>query len=216
MPICRHADTATLMSYSSGTLGEALGAVIASHVAMCPHCAAELARMDDIGAALMSALPGAAMIAAPPPRPAAERASLKCGQTIELPSRERTLPAPLVRLAGPDLDSIVWKRLALGVWHVRLPLSPGANGDLRLIKIAPGHVMPEHGHGGHEMTLVLDGSYTDGMGCFRRGDLADLDETTEHQPVADHETGCICLIASEEKARFKSLLARIVQPFVGM
>jgi len=215
MPICRHADTATLMSYSSGTLGEALGAVIASHVAMCPHCAAELARMDAIGGALMSALPSAAMIAIPP-RPSAERADSVTTQTVEAPSGDRSMPAPLIRLAGPDLDSVAWKRLALGVWHARLPLSPGANGDLRLIKIAPGQVMPDHGHGGQEMTLVLDGSYTDGMGRFSRGDLADLDETTEHQPIADHETGCICLIASEEKARFKSLLARIVQPFVGM
>lgn len=215
MPICHHADTATLMSYSSGTLGEALGAVVASHVAMCPHCRGELARMDDIGGVLLQALPSAALTALPP-RPKSPCETARNPIPPAAAAVKRPMPSPLVRLAGPDLDAIAWKRLALGVWHVRLPLTTGAKGDLRLIKIAPGQVMPEHGHGGQEMTLVLDGSYTDGLGQFRSGDLADLDEGIEHQPIADHETGCICLIASEEKARFKSLLARIVQPFVGL
>jgi anti-sigma factor ChrR (cupin superfamily) len=29
-------------------------------------------------------------------------------------------------------------------------------------------------------------------------------------------TGCICLIASERKARFKGLVARLMQPFIGI
>lgn len=215
MPIQHHADSATLMSYSSGTLGEALGAVVASHVAMCPHCRAELAHMDDIGGALISALPST-MMTQVPPRPTLETADPGHPRVTSPSTAKRPMPSPLIHLAGADLDSVSWKRLSLGVWHARLSLSPGAKGDLRLIRIAPGQVMPEHGHGGQEMTLVLDGSYTDGLGRFASGDVADLDEATEHQPIADHKTGCICLIASEEKARFKSLLARIVQPFTGL
>jgi len=76
--------------------------------------------------------------------------------------------------------------------------------------------MPEHGHGGSELTLLLRGSYRDEVGHFARGDLADLDETVEHQPVADPETGCICLIGTESKARFKSLFARLLQPLTGL
>lgn len=216
MPICHHADPASLMSYSSGTLGEALSAVVAGHVAMCPHCRSELARMDDIGGAIVASLPASAMMSMPPaPRAAnAATAAKPSGETS--PLAKRPVPAPLVRLAGPDLDAVPWKRLALGVWHHRLPLSAGAEGDLRLIKIAPGQVMPEHGHGGSEMTLVLDGCYTDALGRFKSGDLADLDDQVEHQPIAGHESGCICLIASEKRARFKGLLARIAQPFVGL
>ena len=64
-----------------------------------------------------------------------------------------------------------------------LPLT-GA-GKLRLLKVAPGHGIPEHGHGGAELTLVLRGSFHDETGRYARGDVADLDETVEHQPVAD-------------------------------
>ena len=67
------------------------------------------------------------------------------------------------------------------MWDHPLPLA-GA-GKLRLLKVAPGHGIPEHGHGGAELTLVLRGSFHDETGRYARGDVADLDETVEHQPV---------------------------------
>lgn len=228
MTITHHADDATLMSYSAGTLGEALGAVVASHLDICPACRQSLAQLDRIGGLMLSALPNAAMTTLPPrPAPLDEARPHQTprsqtpppqspGALAPSPAVAHGVPRPLVRLAGSDLAALPWKRLSLGVWHHRLPLSAGSKGDLRLIKIAPGQIMPEHGHGGSELTLVLDGSYTDQVGRFATGDLADLDQETEHQPIASHETGCICLIASEEKARFKSILARIVQPLTGL
>ena len=170
--------------------------------------------MDDIGSVLLAALPGSAL-ANPPPRPSAGDMTLAPAMARDV-GTSGDIPAPLTRLAGTNLSSVPWKRLGLGVWHARLPLSEQAKGDLRLIKIAPGQMMPEHGHGGSEMTLVLQGSYTDSLGRFSIGDIADLDDAVEHQPIADPVTGCICLIASEEKARFKGLFARMVQPLVGL
>ncbi len=126
------------------------------------------------------------------------------------------VPAPLVPHVGPNLDDIPWKRLGPGLWHYPLPLSKGAKGDLRLLKVAPGKAMPDHGHGGEELTLMLKGSYHDKFGTFRRGDVADLDDDVEHAPIADEKEGCICLVASEGKARFKGFFARLVQPLTGM
>lgn len=222
MTIMHHADDATLMSYSAGTLGEALSAVVVGHLAMCPVCRKELAQMNELGGLVLSAMPGSA-ITTLPPRPsvvADEVPTRDTGGTSACAAKsaagESYLPSPLSRLVSTDLNAIAWKRLSLGVWHYKLPLSAGAKGDLRLIKIAPGQIMPDHGHGSTELTLVLDGSYTDRIGHFAAGDLADLDEEIEHQPIAHHKTGCICLIASAEKARFKSIFARIVQPFTGL
>ena len=100
-----------------------------------------------------------------------------------------------------------WRWLGPGVWDHPLPLT-GA-GKLRLLKVAPGRGVPEHGHGGAELTLVLRGSFHDETGRYARGDVADLDETIEHQPVADPgASDCICLVASETPERFRGLLAR--------
>ncbi len=76
--------------------------------------------------------------------------------------------------------------------------------------------MPDHGHGGAELTLVLDGAYADQTGEYGAGDIQDVDENVEHTPMADSGTGCICLIASESPARFKGWIGRLFQPFTGM
>jgi putative transcriptional regulator len=217
MAITHHADDATLMSFAAGTLPEALGAVVAAHVAMCPRCRDEVATMDLLGAVMMARLAPSNLTSPPPRAPAAEAESADEGDhVLAAIDRSGDVPAPLSRLMGSDLSSIQWRRIGLGVWHLPLPLSDGAKGDLRLIKVAPGQAMPEHGHGGTELSLILDGSYTDVIGRFGPGDLADLDDAIEHAPMADRATGCVCIIASEEKAKFKGLFARIVQPFVGL
>lgn len=217
MTIKHHADEATLMSYAAGTLPEALSALMATHMTMCSECRKDLANLELIGATLLSRQPGAAMTGAVPRAPAADIVTRDEGDhVLAAIDRSGDIPAPLSRLVGSDLSSIQWKRLGYGVWHLPLPLSATAKGDLRLIKVAAGHAMPEHGHGGAELTLILEGSYADKVGHFGVGDLADLDQDIEHSPVADKKTGCICLIASEDKAKFKGLFARIVQPFVGL
>ena len=49
------------------------------------------------------------------------------------------------------------------------------------------------------------------------GDVTDHDaEISDHKPRADGDVGCICLIGSEGKARFRTFLARLMQPFHGM
>lgn len=217
MSIKFHPDSATLMSYASGSLGEALSAVVAAHIDMCPRCASETRRMERIGAAMFEALQPAPMTSATP-----STASL-AAMTIERPARAESrdddtdadVPRTLRKLAGPELDRVPWRRIGIGVWHYPLPLSPGVKGDLRLLKVAPGQAMPEHGHGGAELTLMLRGSYRDEIGTFHTGDLADLDDDVEHRPIADLKDGCICLIASEEKAKFRGLVARLFQPLTG-
>ena len=218
MTIAHHVDDATMMSYAAGSLPEALSVVVATHLSVCPHCRDTLADMELVGTAMMGRLPSASL-ARPVPRAPSVDVDVRRDEgadVLEAVERCGDVPTPLSRLAGSDLGSIRWKRLGLGIWHLPLPLSDNATGDLLLIKVAPGQVMPEHGHGGSELTLVLSGSYTDEIGRFGVGDVADLDTEVEHSPVADRETGCICLIASEEKARFKGVFARLVQPFTGL
>ena len=93
---------------------------------------------------------------------------------------------------------------------------PKTAGHLYLLKIAPGKAMPEHGHGGEELTMILAGSYRDCFGTFARGDVADLDEHVEHSPVVAGDEPCICLVAAEAPTKFKSFFAKLAQPFLGI
>ena len=171
--------------------------------------------MQEVGAALFQSLEPTA-VSRQAPIAAARAAEADAGASASPAPNRGDVPLHLVPFVGISLDDVPWKPLAPGIWHCPLPLSKGAKGDLRLIKVAPGKVLPEHGHRGEELTLLLRGSYRDETGTYAAGDIADLDESIEHKPVADAETGCICLIASEKKARFKGLIARLMQPFIGM
>lgn len=212
--ITHHPDGATLTEFAAATLAEPLAAVVASHVAMCPSCRSEVADLERFGAALMldAKLPS-------PARPVRVKSHLQEVGRTEQWKVERSgelLPAPLVAAYGLTIDSIPWRRLGPGVWHHRLALRQEGEGDLRLLRIAAGRTMPDHGHGGAELTLMLDGSYRDVTGVYSRGDVQDVDEAVEHQPVVGTDKDCICLIASVHPARFKSLLGRITQPWTGL
>jgi putative transcriptional regulator len=124
------------------------------------------------------------------------------------------LPWPLGQLVSGPLSDVHWEQVARGLWQHRIRMPNPSSGRLRLLKAAPGFAIPEHGHHGSEMTMVLEGAYRDRTGEYLVGDVADLDEGQEHTPIADQEVGCICVFANEMPPRFKGLLLRLAQPFL--
>ena len=204
MTIKHNPDIASLMCCSAGAQPEVFAAVISSHLAVCPACHAEVARMQQLGVALFESLPVAQMAAdAPVAAMRAAEADGDAAGSTAIAATAGEVPYPLVHLLGARLDDLAWKPVAAGVEIFAVPLSEGAAGDLRLYRIAPGAALPEHGYDGQELTLVLRGRYTDALGTFGPGDVADLDDTVTHRPVACPEQGCICLTASDGPARPK-------------
>jgi putative transcriptional regulator len=213
-PITHHPDATTLLGYAAATLTEPLAAVVACHLSMCPRCRQEVADLEMVGGVLMASavVPSAIQASGARRRVAAATAA----KPVVPAHRPDVLPTPLVSAYGLTLDRVPWRRLGPGVWHHRLALRQEDEGDLRLLRIAAGRRMPDHGHGGSELTLMLEGSYSDVTGEYRRGDVQDVDDDVEHQPVVGADADCVCLIASDHPARFKSLLARIAQPWTGL
>ena len=164
--------------------------------------------LERIGGALVSALPPATLGRPQPAMP--EGGSLPPAPVSVAPGE---IPAPLARLIGRELDEVRWRWIGPGLWHRPLQTS---GGSLQLIKAAPGSSVPEHTHGGSEITLVLRGALVDSTGRYGLGDVADVDEDIEHTPTADAEAGCICMIANESPTRFRGLLARLMQPWHGL
>ena len=211
-----HLDDSTLLAYAAGTLDEAFSVVAASHVAVCPVCRGAVRAAEALGGELLDSVGGA---------PVSDDCRSRTFAALEQAGLYR-LPVAAPRPAFPralaqflpvaSLDDLAWKKKAPGVavFDVKLPAS--ARGQLRLLRIGAGRAMPEHGHGGEEITMVLKGAYVDHMGRFAAGDVADLDEDIEHRPVVEQDGDCICLVATERPTRFKSLAARIMQPFVGI
>ncbi len=142
------------------------------------------------------------------PRPAettAETESAKASAAV---------PPMLRKLLGSDdYDALPWKSVAPGIRQIILPVGEG---NSRMLRIAAGKKMPVHSHRGNELTLILQGGYSDALGKFNAGDVADLDSEVEHQPVADEDEDCICLAGMDAPLHFRGWIARLMQPFVGI
>lgn len=217
-PAQHHLDEATLLSFSAGTLNQALAALVATHVSSCRHCADEQDKMDLLGATLLASLPVPIQGDHASPTISVRETPARANTTAPTVAEAATgiLPEILRRHFDISENGVRWRQLAPGVWHYPLKISGEKAGDLRLLKIAPGCRMLEHGHGGTELTLVLQGAFSDSTGEYLPGDIQEVGEEIEHAPVADKVSGCICLIASEERARFRGLLGKMVQAWTGL
>jgi putative transcriptional regulator len=209
MSMTRHLDDSTLMSYAAGSLPAALAVVAAAHLAICPRCRDEVAMMERLGGAILGDLPGTAMRGPVPVAPEIDRSR----PAVPPRAAAAEVPAPLARLVGDNLDALRWRWVSPGSWIRRVPIVGG--GQLHLFKCSPRVTLPEHGHEGSELTIVLRGTLSDSTGEYSPGDVCDIDESIEHAPVAGAD-GCICVVAQDHPVRFRSLIVRLARPWHGM
>jgi len=204
--IRHHVPDPILMAYASGRLPRPFGVVVAAHVSMCDECRSRLGAHDAAGGAVLELGEAVALS-----ERALEAVMSRLDDPFEpaRPARPSGIyPSPLVE----EMKALPprWKRLGGGA-HQDIILK-GPQGSLRLLHIPAGKPVPEHGHGGLEMTLILQGSFSDRFGRFSRGDLEVADEDVEHQPWADEGEDCICLAATSAPLRFSAWLPRLLQP----
>ena len=216
MSIQHHPDLTTLMAFSAGSLDEPYAAVIATHLAMSEGGRETLRHINTIGGALLHAEPEAELS-----NGALDRLLGALGdEKIEVVPHDqrdaRGLPLPLQRYLPQGLDAVKWKWTGPGVATADLAWGKDGKSRLMLLRVAAGRRVPEHGHGGQELTLILSGAYRDRFGIFAAGDIADHDEDVEHQPIAEPGEDCVCLVAVDARLTFRGRLMRALQPLFGL
>ncbi len=220
-----HIDDATLLSYSAGALGTALSVVVAAHLWLCAACRKRLAAADALGGILLQQLAPPAIDAAARDRMLSALAAepvrhdgsgvhnLRPG-TAQASTDASFLPAPLRPYFGERYSDLRWRCIGPGVQIIRARSVD--DGNLMLLRTAPGSSVPMHSHTGNELTLILQGAYDDVLGHFAPGDFADLDGSTTHQPVTSQGVPCVCAAATDAPLHFDGWLARTLQPLVGL
>jgi putative transcriptional regulator len=209
MTIKHHLPDSLLMAYSAGQLPEAFNLVVATHLSMCDECRAALGAFDAVGGALVETADAAAVSDASLAATLALIAAQKPVGDVRA-RRVGIFPGPLADYVGGDLDAVKWRSIGMGVRQAILPTAKGAS--VRLLHIPAGQAMPDHGHRGMELTLVLQGAFSDGTGRYNRGDVDVETEATQHTPVAEPGLACICLSATDAPLRFTSFVPRMLQP----
>lgn len=208
-----------LMGYAAGLLPEAYDLMVATAVSLDDDARARLEGFEAMGGALL----GEAEVAplrddsfdAVMARIAGTGRDDTVHSDVKTPRVDAVLPQPLREALGGDVDTVRWRGVGMGVKQAVI-----ADGDglakARLLSIPAGQAMPDHGHSGTEITLVLKGAFRDGDARYARGDVEVADDDVEHMPVADLGEDCICLVVTDAPLRFNALIPRIAQRFLNI
>jgi putative transcriptional regulator len=202
-----HAPARLLQAYACGAMGPAASIAMALHLETCSQCAAGAAAFDAVGGALfeqdasLEAEPGISLedmlakLDAPQPRRSYAPEVMR-------------FPEPLRAAAQAALNGARWRFAGPGLRTMTLDI-PGATaaGELpQLLRIEPGHGAPRHGHGGVELTLVLEGAFRDETGVYGPGDLSVARVGLTHQPIALSGGTCLAYAVSHAPMRFTGML----------
>jgi len=203
------------MGYAAGTLPEAFNLVVATHISMCDSCRAALAEYEALGGEVMSDVDPVELAE---DALTATLAMIDEGAFAQPPVKLHTahsvFPGPLQDYVQGDVDDLKWRKIGGGVSQLVLPTSKEAS--VRLLRIPAGTAVPDHGHHGTELTLVLQGAFRDENDRFAAGDVEVADEDLHHTPVAEEGVDCICLAATDAPLKFNGILPKIAQRFVGI
>ena len=211
--ISNHPAEELLAAYSAGSLSLSQALCIAAHVEHCRDCMHELQQLDRVGSELMQQLA---------PAPANDR--LKQELLERLDSLEDEKPAPvsagdpsiprcLRKFVADGYQNLRWRRVSRGIQTVELCRdSNGAR--VELLKIRPGSSAVTHSHSGDEYTVILEGSFSDEHGLYRKGDFLVKNEHDCHTPVATLDRECICLAVTEGPIQLTGFFGRLLNPFI--
>lgn len=194
-----------LCEYVSGALDADFEVLVASHLTLSTASHQDLRLHQDIGGLMLSQLP---IISEQEPQlPPSDVIDSLIDQSrpprraLELPVRGSGMPEPLVNylqaIAGTaNLSELEWYSYYFGI--DRAILTEGPDGvRARILRCQPGSKFPVHGHGSEEISLVLQGAYTDETGRYVCGDVQCVPAEETHGPIVDKDELCYVLVVSE-------------------
>lgn len=217
MAVTHHPHADWLLAYASGHMPSAQALATACHLANCAVCRQQLSSLNALGGGLLEQLP---------PTTLASDSWQKMLHRLEQDKREpipkvtaaadaarrHDLPAPLQKLL-PDGLPRKWTRLGSSLRQASLKTMPDGT-LIALHHIRAGGKVPQHTHEGTEITLVLNGSFSDQHGLYQDGDFLVLDETVDHTPTAVQNEDCLCLTVQTAPLRLTGPIGRWFNPLI--
>lgn len=213
-----HPHSDWLLAYASGKMTNAHALATAAHLSQCRHCQQQVAVLQQLGGNLLEETAPVALAA-----DSWQKLSQRLDQnavhtsnamTEQPPAPHSGLPAPLHKLLPYGLPRR-WQRISTSVKQATLQTLPDGT-LIALHHIRAGGRVPQHSHDGVEITLVLNGSFSDQHGLYRDGDFLALDETVEHTPIAAQNEDCLCLTVQAAPIRLTGPIGRWFNPLIRL
>jgi putative transcriptional regulator len=210
-----HPDLDLLTEYAAGSLSLAHAACVSIHVNHCRQCQRIAGQLTDLGASLFEALE-------PVPVGDTQLHAVLARLDEETPlayaknkGDSSATPAILQRLMRGDFSDLSWQKVgsALRISYLK---TGDPHHEFALYHIRAGGRMPAHTHRGSEMTLVLEGGFSDADGSYHKGDFLVRRPGDVHAPTALQSEDCICLAVLDAPLKFTDWKFRWMNPFLKL
>jgi len=211
-----HPELDLLTEYAAGTLPLAQAACVSAHLNYCRQCRRSASQLEDLGAVMFDGLEAEAVGDA---QLEAVLARLDDVPPLRYTRPEQgavgKTPAILQRLMSGQFTDLPWKKItrSLSISYLK---TGDPNYEFALYHIKAGGRIPEHTHRGSEMTLVLEGGFSDAGGSYHQGDFIFREPSDVHAPTALQSEDCICLAVLDAPLKFTDWKYRILNPFLQL
>ena len=212
--ITHHPDTRILNEFNAGTLALAQSVCVSVHLHFCEQCRRQSQKLQQMGSVLFDRL-------APEQVDEGLLDSVMARLDEEPPLTHPSSAGsddkpPLVqRLMDGDYEDLEWNRVNKALQIARLRTGDPDN-EFALYHIKAGGSIPKHTHRGTELTLVLEGSFSDEEGLYQQGDFLERNAEDVHTPTAAQTADCICIGVLDAPIRFKPWNYRVLNPFLRL
>lgn len=233
-----HPEVELLVEYAAGRSDWAASICIAAHLHFCPSCRDKVASLNQIGGHWLtraepvdvSADCLAATLATVKGKSAPASSTSKSGLTALRETDATTRPQvaenarsthragyeqlpPVLQKLVPASGKLPWAYAAPSLKVARLVTGQDKY-EVCFHKIKKGGTVSEHDHRGRELTLVLEGQFSDENGTYSVGDFIAKQPGEKHRPTATLDQDCLCLSAVEAPVRLTGVFTRLLNPFL--
>lgn len=213
-----HPDDNMLVEHASGSLSWAISIGISAHMQLCPTCRARHDKLCMLGGAYLDDTSAEPVeddafsrlmqrVQSPQPEPIRPKRSLS---SKEMQVNE--LPRVIQKLVPDDLK---WKKVTGALKTARL-VTGQEQYEVAFHKITKGGKVVEHDHKGLEVTVVLEGSFSDESGVYTRGDFIVREPGQVHRPTATSDQDCLCLSVCEAPVAVTGWMGKVINPFLSI
>lgn len=219
-----HPSIEILTDYAAGSLPLAHSLCVSTHLEHCPECQQQIRKLEMLGAHLFDQTQTEN-------RPLSnlkdhffqnliEQSEQKSDKQQKQEPEEKgiqwddyTIPRSLRQFITKSYDDLNWMRLSPSFKIATLYNEEGG-AQIALTRVKAGAHMPTHTHTGDEITLVLEGAFSDESGVYRQGDFISRDASHKHKPIVTKDAECICLTVLDAPIEFTGWLTRLLNPII--
>jgi putative transcriptional regulator len=213
-----HPSFKDLRAFSADNCEPAMALMISAHVDMCPQCRHEcFENQSELASELFDRLLPSAPLDSQYHKMMSKITELPVSNfkvpevsntSIELDGKFFELPRALRRYVKNTGN---WSRLVGKLWQA--PVDLGDIGNANFMYMEKGGRVPEHTHKGTEMTLVVDGQFSDGIAQYDCGDFTIMNNRHNHHPHSEADDGCLVFTIVDQPLHFTAGIARLLNPF---